>query len=118
MGLARARNVAELPARCDAELDKDLPQVPFDRVRAQEQLRGDLLICQAVAGQPRDLRLLGSQLVARADRLLAHLLAGRDQLSTSPLGKPCAPIRVNMSWDSLSCRRASRRRFMRRSHSP
>src|ERR1700738_848520 len=48
---------AELPARRDAELDEDLPQVPFDGVRADEQLRADLLIRQAVAGQPRDLPL-------------------------------------------------------------
>jgi hypothetical protein len=61
-------------------------QVPFDGVHANEQLRADLLICQAVAGQPRNLRLLGGQLVARADPP-AHLLAGGDQLSTSPLGE-------------------------------
>ena len=73
-GLARPGHGAELPARGDAELDEDLPQVPFNGVRADEQLRTDLLVRQAVACQPRDLRLLAGQFVTRADRLLARRL--------------------------------------------
>src|SRR5882757_4488113 len=86
-GLARPGHGAELPAGGDAELDEDLPEVPFDGVRADKQLGSDLLIRQTVAGQSRDLRLLGRQLVARAERLFAYLLTGRNQLSASPLGE-------------------------------
>src|SRR4029077_552374 len=87
MRLACKRNRAELPARCDAELDEDLPQVPFDGVCADEQLRRDLLIRQPVAGQSCDLRLLGRQLITGADLLLAHLFTGGDQLAASPFGE-------------------------------
>src|SRR6201991_5390474 len=85
--LARPRDRPELPSRGDAELDEDLPQVPFDGVRADEQLRADLLIRQPVTGQPRDLCLLGGQLVTRADRLLAYLFAGGDQLAACPFSE-------------------------------
>src|SRR5258708_17014698 len=86
-GLARPGHGAEVPARGDAEVDEDLPQVPFDGVRADEQVRTDLLVRQAVAGQPRDLRLLAGQLVTRADRLPACLLAGCEQFPASPFAE-------------------------------
>src|SRR5262249_29476447 len=87
MRLARPRNRAELPARVDAELDEYLPQMPLDGMRADEQLRADLLIRQTVTGEPRDLCLLGGQLITRTDRLLAHLFSGGDQLSAGPLAE-------------------------------
>jgi hypothetical protein len=40
-----------------------------------------------LASQPRDLLLLGSQLVARLDGPLVHMLAGRQQLETSAFGE-------------------------------
>src|SRR6478735_7455402 len=85
--LARPRDRPELPSRGDAELDEDLPEVPFDGVRADEQLRTDLLIGQTVGSQSRDLLLLSGELIARADRLLAHLFTGRDQFTSGPFGE-------------------------------
>src|SRR4051794_21335097 len=41
----------ELPAGRDAELREDLAQVPFDRVRAEEEPRPDLDIREAAPGQ-------------------------------------------------------------------
>ena len=46
----------------DAELGEDLAQVVLDGARADEQPGADLRVGQAVAGQPRDLGLLGGQL--------------------------------------------------------
>src|SRR6478752_4503630 len=61
--------------------------MPLDSVRADEQVRTDLLIRQAVTGQSCDLCLLGRQLVTGADLLLAHLFTGGDQLAASPFGE-------------------------------
>src|SRR5262245_59482217 len=78
---------AQLPARGDAELDEHLSQMPFDGVRADEQLRPDLLIGQAFAGEARDLSLLRRQLATGTDRLLAYLLTRRGELSPCPFGE-------------------------------
>ena len=75
-GLACPRNGAELPARGDAELDEDLPEVPFDGVRADEQLCTDLLVRQTVSRQARDLRLLGPPDEYEA-AYYAHIQAGQ-----------------------------------------
>src|SRR6185437_13039039 len=85
--LTGPRNGAELPAGRDAELDEDLSQVPFDRVRADEQPGPDLLIRQSVAGQPGDLFFLRGELVTRADRVLAGLLTAADQLAPGAFGE-------------------------------
>jgi hypothetical protein len=57
----------ELTAGADAELGEDLAQVVLDGVGADEQPGADLRVGQAVAGQPRDLGLLGGQLLAGLD---------------------------------------------------
>jgi hypothetical protein len=49
----------QFPAAADAELGEHLAQAPLDLPRRQEQLRADLRVRQAVAGQPGDLLLLG-----------------------------------------------------------
>ena len=59
----RRGRATELPARGDAKLREHLPQVPFDRVRADEQLRGDFWIAQAFTSHAGDLRFLSSQRV-------------------------------------------------------
>jgi hypothetical protein len=64
--------------------------VPFDGVRADEQLRADLVIRQTVPGQPRDLGLLGRQLVTGPDSLFANLFSGGDKLSRACSAKACA----------------------------
>ena len=66
----------KVAAGADLELQEHLAQVPFDRARAQEELRRDLGVRQAVAGEPRDLLLLRGELVARVIAPAAHLLAG------------------------------------------
>ena len=49
----------QLLARADPELGEHLAQVPLDGARAEEQLRADLGVRQAVARQPGDVLLLG-----------------------------------------------------------
>src|SRR4051812_47809154 len=58
----------ELDAGSDVELAEDLVQVVLDGARADEQLSADLGVREAVTGEPRDLRLLRSQIAARFDR--------------------------------------------------
>ena len=59
---------AKLLAAGDVELAEHLAQVVLDRARADEQLGADLRVGVPVAGQPRDLDLLGRQGVARVRR--------------------------------------------------
>src|SRR5690348_7005257 len=60
----------ELAARADAELGEDLPQVVGDGGGADEQLRGDLRVGGAVAGQAGDQRFLCGQGIWRLDGVL------------------------------------------------
>ena len=60
----RAQDASQLAAAADAELREHLAQVPLDRARAEEELRADLRVRQAVASEPGDLRLLRGQVVA------------------------------------------------------
>src|SRR5580693_8348099 len=83
-----------LPAGADLELGTNLGQVPFDRPRGQEQLGADLLVGQALPGQPRDLGLLRGELVARAGGALADRLPGGQQLAAGPLGERLHADRV------------------------
>src|SRR6478736_2557755 len=84
--LARQR-VLKSPARADAELGEHLVEVPLDGARAEEQLRADLRVRPACLGQPRDVLLLGRQLVARLVDALADLAAGGPQLVPGALGE-------------------------------
>src|SRR5690348_10543424 len=93
-GLARVgagQRVPQLPPGTDAELGEHVSQVPLDRPRAEEEPRADLRIGQPVAGEPRDLPLLGGQIVTRLGRPLAHLLARRLKLLTCTLGERLHP---------------------------
>src|SRR5258707_13887068 len=73
--------VAQLHAGGDAELREYLVQVPFDRARAEEELRADLLICLRVRSEPRDLLLLRGELAACLVARFAHVLGGCEQLA-------------------------------------
>src|SRR4029077_5473846 len=84
----------ELPARGDAELREHVAQVPFDRARADEQLRADLRVRKALAGEPGDLLLLRRQLPARPGAALPRLLARRQQLAAGALGERLHADRV------------------------
>src|SRR4030088_1323101 len=61
----------------DPELCEHVAQMPLHGPRAEEELRADLRVRQAVAGEPRDLPLLCGQVVTRLDRALADPLARR-----------------------------------------
>ena len=100
----------ELAAGADVELREDLAQVVFDGAGADEQLRADLGVRVAVGGQPRDLRLLGGEVVARLGGPLAHGLAGGQQLATGAFGERLGPGELNISCAVRSCSRASTRR--------
>ena len=119
---------AVLPALCqrglqlvpgaDAELGEHLGQVPFDGARGQEQLRADLRVRQAVAGQPGDLLLLRGELVARLELRLRTFSPVAISSRRARSANASIPIEVNWSWAARSWVRASTRRCSRRSHSP
>src|SRR4051812_43243949 len=88
--LLRERS-AQLPAGADLELAEDLVQVVLDGARADEQLGANLRVGVPVAGQPRDLDLLGRQGVACVRGDPAHGLAGGEELAARTLGEPCGP---------------------------
>ena len=118
VGPSRERAV-ELGARADAELGEDLVQVVLDGARADEQPGADLRVGEAVAGEPRDLRLLGGE--RRRGSRRVRLRAVSPVASSSRAARSAnasMPIAVNISWAVRSCSRASRRRRSRRSHSP
>src|SRR4051794_36335561 len=73
------KNVRKLAARVDLELAEHLPQVPLDGARAQKQARADLRVRKPLGSEPRNLELLGGELVACLNRPLAHFLPGREQ---------------------------------------
>lgn len=60
-GLLAAEAVGELRAGADAELPVDVPEVEVDRLRAQEELGGGLLVRRAAGDDERDLELLRRQ---------------------------------------------------------
>ena len=80
--------------------------MPFDGVRADEQLRTDLLVRQPVAGQPRDLCLLCRQFSPELTGCLRTF---------SPVLRTHSGEYL-MGVDELSTRIV--RRLTRRSHSP
>src|SRR5580704_13221548 len=81
------QDLVKLAAGADGELGEDLGQVVLDRARADEQPGADLRVGQAVAGQPRDLGLLGRQLAGGLDGSLADGGAGGRQLAAGPAGE-------------------------------
>jgi hypothetical protein len=66
----------DLVAGGDVELAEDLVQMPLDGAWADEQLRADLQIRAAVAREPRNLSLLGRQVIAGFRTTLADRLTG------------------------------------------
>ena len=85
---------SKLAAGADAELGEDFPQVVGDGGGADEQLRGDLRVGGAVAGQPGDQRFLRGQGIWRLDGLRPGVPAGRPQLDAGPFGKRRGADRV------------------------
>src|SRR5918994_4655717 len=67
----------ELVARADAQLGEDLVEVVLDGAGADEQPGSNLGVGEAVAGEPRDLGLLGGEVLASLDAAFAGALAGR-----------------------------------------
>src|SRR6185312_3457762 len=77
----------QLSSGADAELGEYLAQMPLDRPGTDEELGADLRIRLAIAGQPRDKRLLRGELIRVLVGAPAHLLARRDQLAAGTLGE-------------------------------
>src|SRR5262249_17597283 len=75
----------QLRARGDAELGENLTEVILDRPRAEEQLRGDLLVRLAPRYQTADLELLRRQLGERAHVAAPGRLAGGAKLAVRAL---------------------------------
>src|SRR6187200_3117268 len=67
--------------------------MPLYGPRAEEQPRTDVRIRQPIAGEARDLPLVGGQIIARLDGPLAHLLAGGLKFLTCALGERLHPDR-------------------------
>src|SRR3954470_15376686 len=82
--LARDHAVA-LGARAGAELREDLAEVVLDRPRADEEPSADLGIGEAFAPEPRDLQLLGGQILARLGGAPARPRARGEQLTRHAL---------------------------------
>jgi hypothetical protein len=85
---------SELAAGADAELGEDLAQVVGDGGGADKQLRGDLRVGGALAGQAGDQRFLRGQGIGRLGGLLPGVPAGRPELGARPFGKRRGADRV------------------------
>src|SRR6185295_7811512 len=86
---------SKLVARGDAEFGEDLSQVVGDGGPADEQLRRDLGVRGAFAGQAGDQRFLRGKGLWRLDGgLLPGVPAGGPQLDAGPFGKRRGPDRV------------------------
>src|SRR4029077_17206452 len=92
--LAGGKRGSKLTAGADAELGKDLAQVVADGGGADEQLRGDLRVGGAVAGQAGDQAFLPGKSIGGLDGLLACVPAGGPQLGARPFGKRRGADRV------------------------
>ena len=84
----------KLAAGADAELGEDFPQVVGDGGGADEQLRGDLGVGGAFAGQAGDQRFLRGQRIRRLDGGLAGVPAGGPQFDAGPFGERRGADRV------------------------
>ena len=82
--LGGAKDVGELRPRPDVSLLEDVPQVRLDRVRAEEQLLGDLLVREALGDQTGNDALLRRQL-ARRELLTSYGFSGRRELGASAI---------------------------------
>jgi len=85
---------SKLAAGADAELGEDLPQVVGDGGGADEQLRADLGVGGALAGQAGDQRFLRGQGIGRLDGALPGVPAGGPQLDARPFGERRGADRV------------------------
>src|SRR5215210_2558771 len=81
----------QLRARTEAELLEDVAQVRLDRVRAQEELGRNFLVCESLGNEARDRQLLRRELGPRRGDATARALTRRNQLSlraVGPRGRP------------------------------
>src|SRR5690349_961417 len=79
--------VHELCAPFDVELAECLAKVVVDRVRADEQLSGDLSVGATFRREASDVRLLRSELVSRIRAPPPGMLTRRLQLAVCALGE-------------------------------
>src|SRR3954451_24905989 len=81
----------KLRAGLDVELAEHLVEVVLDGARTDEQLGRDLPVRTAFGRKPRDLRLLGSQLVKGVHRPFARAFARRLEFNACALGERLHP---------------------------
>ena len=81
----------KFPAGADVELGEHFREVVFDSPGAEEELRGDLGIRVALAGEPGDVALLGSEHDRGLGGAFADRLASRGELAARPLGEGFRP---------------------------
>src|SRR6476646_2400033 len=92
--VAVLERVLELLARGDAELGEHLAQMPFDRARAEEELRPDLRVRAPTLCKPGDVLLLWRELVTGVVAAPAHLLPRGQELVSGALREPVQPHRA------------------------
>ena len=118
-GSGRLEDVAhELCTRLHIELPEDLPEVVFDGAGADEELRGDLDIGHPSCDKPRNLCLLGREVVAGLGGAFARLFTGGRSSTHARSANPSMPKSVDDSWAIRSWSHTSHVPASRRSHSP
>ena len=75
--------VAELPSTLDVQLGEDLAEMPLNRSWTQVELGGDFRISPPLGSQPRDVRLLRREFVARLVTAFADGLSRSEELAPS-----------------------------------
>src|SRR5580700_5326109 len=78
---------AELVTRSYVQLREHIAQVVGDGGLADENSRADFRVGEAVARQPRDLRLLGSELISGFDAAFPRALTRGRQLALASVGE-------------------------------
>ena len=116
--MAGGKRGSKLAAGADAEFGEDFPQVVGDGGGADDQLRGDLGVGGAVAGQAGDQRFLRGQGIWRLDGAFAGLPAAGPQLDARPFGERRGADRVEDLIRGAELIAGVGLRRWRRSHSP
>src|SRR3954454_24556419 len=100
----------ELGSRSDLELREDVAEMEVDRPGAEEELRPDLAVGQALGYEARNLELLRSQARLRVRSARPRVLAAGPQLRTCtlrPLSGPEREKRLECRTQVLACVDAS-----------
>ena len=81
------RQLAELPARIDAQFAEDAAQVGVNRARAEKELRSNFAGGGTGGHLPGDVQLVGGQGIGRLDTPLPGVLTGGPQFAGGTVGE-------------------------------